>query len=182
VCRESPRRRAHNGPEEKGRPLDARLGFSLRDDFLRHLGPGVGVVADPPPIDQAAGLIMSGASDGNSRALGGIALRLEVGDEAAVRRGLDGTFALAGDGLRVETTEAHTRLCWQPPETAEPAPSEPPPPCLFVAVGEGALRMGFTAERVAALASPLAPKASLAAGADYLQVVAQLDPNPQSLL
>jgi general secretion pathway protein G len=162
--------------------LDAKLGFSLRNDLLAHLGPEVGVVIDLPPIDQAAGLILSGEDDGINRALDGVALRMQVDDEAAVSRAFGRILALAGDELRTETTEAHTRICWTPPASAAPSPGDPAPPCLYYAVGEGALRVGFTPQRLAAMASPMAPEASLTAGADYLQVAAHLDSSPRSLL
>ena len=41
--------------------IDQKLGFRLREDLLAHLGPEIAVVIDFPPVDLAAGSIMSGS-------------------------------------------------------------------------------------------------------------------------
>jgi general secretion pathway protein G len=158
--------------------MDAKLGFSLRDDFLAHIGPDMGLVIDLPPIDQAAGLIMSGAEDGINQSLDGIALWLEIDDQAKVSRAVERLVSLTGTEVEIEKTQQHVRVCWSPPA----AEGEPPPPCLYYATTNGALVVGFTPERIAAMQSPAPADARVTAGDDFTYVAAELDADPRSLL
>jgi len=162
---------------EKLADFDAKLGFSLRNDLLAHLGPEIGVLIDLPPIDETVGMIMSGAQEDMGQALDGILVWLQTDGDKKIA----GRFAglLTTLGAETEDMEKGVKACW----TADEANStEPPPPCLFLATGDGAIAFGFTPTGAAEVLAPLPAEMRVDTGADYRRVAAHLDSNPDSLI
>ena len=111
--------------------LDEKLGFRLRDDLLAHLGPEIAAVIDLPPIDEAAGLIMSGTGDSIGQALDGIGMWVEIDDDGdRVMRSLIQLFLVLE--AKTEVVEGITRVWWPPPEGSTIEAAGPPPPSLFL--------------------------------------------------
>jgi hypothetical protein len=159
--------------------LNKKLGFHLRDDLLAHLGPEIAIVIDLPPIDQAAGLIMSGTGAGFGQALDGIGMWVRIDDEARVMLSLSRLFTVLE--AETEVTDGIMRVWWPPSEEPRDEIAGPPPPSLFVASADRLLSVGFTASRAETLLSPLPADERVTAGADFRHVAAHLDPKPEGI-
>ena len=166
------------GMGEKLAEFDAKLGFSLRDDLIAHLGPEAGLLADIGPIDETAGLIMSGTREAMGQALEDIVVWIQTDGDPKIASRFARFFSVLG--ADTETTDNLVQACWNFDETA--ASSDPPPPCLFLAIGDGSLALGFTAARATEMLTPVPPEKRVDTGADFNQVVSQLDAGPDSLV
>jgi general secretion pathway protein G len=159
--------------------IDEKLGMSLRNDLLAHLGPEIAVAIDVPPIDTAVGAVMSGEPDGLHSALNNITIWCTIRDPSAVDTALRKLLAKAN--AEVTPIEGAVRVRFQEPESAPP-PGEPPPPDVFYTLSDSLLTIGFSAETVQSMLSARTEGDRLSDGADFAAVRAQLDPNPRSLM
>ena len=159
--------------------IDQELGFALSEDLLAHLGPQFACVVDLPPVDAAFTSIMMGAPDSINKAMDGIAIWMQIDNEAAVATSLAKLFEKAE--AQSEGIEGKVRVWWPPPEDS-PAAEGPPPPSLYYGIGDGVLVFGFTPERVDSMLKPLEPASQLTAGADFQKISAHLDTSPNALI
>lgn len=166
------------GMGEKLAEFDANLGFSLRDDLLAHLGPETGLLIDMRPIDDTAGLIKSGTREAIGEALEDIVVWIQTDGDTKIVSRLTRFFSVLG--ADTEATDDLVQACWNLDETT--ASTDPPPPCLFLAIGDGSLALGFTAARATEMLTPVPPEKRVDTGGDYNRVVSQLDAGPDSLV
>jgi hypothetical protein len=166
--------------------LDAELGFSVRDDLLAHLGPGVAFTFDMTPVDYAAGVFMSGAPTSLAQVFANVGLCVGADDADAVNRALT---ALAHKAeLETERRDDGLVHAWLPrPEAAsadgasETGPAAPEIH-LYWAIRDGVLAMGLAPEAVTALVTKRPKDEALASGTDYAKVRSHLEPGATSLM
>jgi hypothetical protein len=167
--------------EEGIATMNDELGFSLRDDLLAYLGPEMAGAIDLPPIDMAAGSVMSGAPDGIATVTNGIGLWMQVSDPAKVDAALRAIFAKAE--ARMSEIDGIVEVGFGPEDDAAQAGGPAPPPMsLFYGMKDGVLSMGFSADTVRDRLGSRPAGEGLADGDDFQRVTSHLDGDPRSLV
>lgn len=166
--------------------LDAELGFSLRDDLLAHLGPGVAFTFDMVPIDYAAGVFMSGAPTSVAQVFANVGLCVGADDADAVNAALTALARKAE--LEIETRDDGIVHAWLPrPEAASDEATTASGPAvpefhLYWTIRDGVLTIGLAPEAVKALATKRPADEALTSGTDYAKVRSHLEPGAISLM
>ncbi len=160
--------------EEGLAELDARLGLSLRDDLLAHLGPELALSVDLPPVDSAVAAVMTQAPGSVATVLGKVGLWVQVRDRARVDTALRTLTSRAG--LLATDEGGVVRLRAPLEEGAGEPPFE-----VFYSTDGGVLVVGFAADRVKAMRRPAEPAERLAVGSDFQRVASHLDRGAKSI-
>ncbi len=176
------------GPVVKGeidrglQAADEKLGLSLREDLLAHLGPEFVFSADLPPIDILVGHAATQAPEGFASALGGIGFLARVRDEQRIDLALRKLFGAAEAWISDE--EGLVRVTFPAGEEhGEATPVAPGvgSPDLFYGIRDGILALGFSRDWLAAALEGRPAGERLEDGEDYSRVVSHLDAEPRSL-
>jgi hypothetical protein len=160
--------------------VDSSLGLKLRDDLLAHLGPEMAVAVDLPPIDAAAGAVLSGAPGSMAAVLGKIGIWVQVRDRDKV----DQALRALGDRAGLVASEEGGLVRLRMPREKSATGGETPAPDIEVlyAIADNVLAIGFAPERVLAMVKPAAASERLADGGDFRRVFAHLDHGATSVI
>jgi len=155
---------------------EANVGFSVREDLLAQIGPGLAVVIDVPPPDQLMAALAADDSGALLDLLGGIGKVIRVRDTQR----LDDTLAKLFAWMEAEITEEDglKRVAFASDDEGE-ATDEATEPLSGIAVyygfRENVLALGFSPEWVRASLAPRPEGERFADGEDFAKVHSHLD-------
>ncbi len=152
--------------------MDEELGLSFRDDLLAHFGPAFGGSIDFPPVDTVAAMFMAGQAEGIRLATSRLGVVMQVRDQEGLNRSLHTLFEKAGGEMKQEMELM--RVAFRPdPGDQELVIS------LYYGFKNDFFAAGLGPEWVRAALRGQPEGRRLGDGADYREVVAKLDAEPE---
>ena len=163
--------------------LETKLGFTVNDGILAHIGPEITLALDLPPIDQALVAFQDAGGNPLGTLIGKSGLLAEVrnGEE------LDRALRLLADRLGGEASAERGLVRVVVPMSfgnLQPSGAAPGSTGLtaYYAVRGGRLALGFSREWVEASLGDRPRDERLESGTDYRTVFSHLDGRPTSLI